>query len=93
MDSFTLIRRPQPPKREEPGATQCRLAPHTGITADVLDILASDDRNLVFTALMAVSNNGAHVTSDETDEAEATLHRVTLPDGSLHERLNNVRMI
>jgi hypothetical protein len=56
----------------------------------VLDILSSDDGKLVFTAIMALSCNGARVTSDETEETEATVHIVTLPDGSVHERPVNV---
>jgi len=48
---------------------------------------------MVFTALMALSRNGARVTSDETEDTDATLHRITLPDGSVHERTDNVRTL
>jgi hypothetical protein len=56
----------------------------------LLDILSSEDHELVFTALLALSMNGAHCTSDATAETDATLHRVTLPNGSVHERPDNV---
>jgi hypothetical protein len=59
----------------------------------LLDILSSEDGGLVFTALMALSRNGAQVTSDETNDTGATLHRITLPDGSVHERPDNVRTL
>jgi len=59
----------------------------------LLDILSSEDKRTVFIALMALSRNGAHVTSNETDEADATLHIVTLPDGSVHQRPDNVRTL
>ena len=57
----------------------------------LLDILSSEDRRMVFTAVLALSSNGCLVTSDETETTEATLHRVTLPDGSVHERPDNLR--
>jgi hypothetical protein len=56
----------------------------------LLDILSSEDKRMVFTALMALARNGVHTTSNETEEADATLHIVTLPDGSVHERPDNV---
>jgi hypothetical protein len=56
----------------------------------LLDILSSEDGRMVFTALMALSRNGARVTSDETEDTDATLHRITLRDGSVHERPDNV---
>jgi hypothetical protein len=59
----------------------------------LLDVLSSEDRRMVFTALMALSRNGARVTSDETEDTDATLHRITLPDGSVHERTDNVRTL
>ena len=55
----------------------------------LLDILSSEDGGLAFTALRALTANGAHVTSDETEETDATVHIVTLPDGSVHERRIN----
>jgi len=68
--------------------TDWRLTPES--LPMLLDILSSEDRQMVFTALLALSKNGAHCTSDQTDETDATLHRVTLPDGSVHERPDNV---
>jgi len=71
--------------------TDWRLTPES--LPILLDILSSEDGRLVFTALMALSRNGAQVTSDETEETEATLHRITLPDGSVHERSDNVKRL
>ncbi len=71
--------------------TDWRLTPES--LPMLLDILSSEDREMVFTALMALSMNGALVTSDETEETDATLHRITLPDGSVHERPDNIRKI
>jgi len=68
--------------------TDWRLTPES--LPMLLDILSSEDKRMVFTALMALSRNGAHVSSDETEDTEATLHRITLPDGSVHERPDNV---
>jgi hypothetical protein len=59
----------------------------------LLDILSSEDGRLVFTALMALSRNGAQLSSDETETTDATMHRITLPDGSVHERPDNVRAV
>jgi hypothetical protein len=56
-----------------------------------VDILSSEDGRLVFTALMALSRNGAQLSSDETEESDATLHRITLPDGSVQKRPVNTR--
>src|SRR5664280_286969 len=64
--------------------TDYRLTPES--LPMLLDILSSEDGRMVFTALLALSSNGAHLASDETEDTEATLHRVTLPDGSVHER-------
>ncbi len=69
--------------------TDFRLTPES--LPMLLDILSSEDPEMVLTALMALSMNGARVTSDETEQAHATLHRVILPDGSIHERPDNVR--
>jgi hypothetical protein len=68
--------------------TDWRLTPESLPT--LLDILSSEDRHMVFTALLALSKNGADCASNETEETDATLHRVTLPDGSVHERPDNV---
>jgi hypothetical protein len=74
-----------------------RLRPDWRLTPEslpmLLDILPGEDRDLVFTALMALSLNGAHVSSDETEETDATLHRIMLPDGSVHERPDNIRTL
>ena len=51
----------------------------------LLDILSSEDWGMAFTALYALSMNGAQVRSDETTTTEATVFRVKLPDGSVHE--------
>jgi hypothetical protein len=59
----------------------------------LLVILSSEDGRIVFTALMALSRNGAPLSSDETEESDATLHRITLPDGSVHERPVNARTL
>lgn len=67
--------------------TDWRLTPES--LPMLLDILSSEDGRLVFTALMALSRNGAQLSSDETEESDATLHRITLPDGSVHERPDN----
>jgi hypothetical protein len=64
--------------------TDYRLTPES--LPMLFDILSSEDRGMVFTALMALSSNGAHLASDETEDTDATLHRITLPDGSVHER-------
>jgi hypothetical protein len=69
--------------------TDWRLTPES--LPMLLDILPSEDPAMVFTALLALSSNGAHVTSDETEERDATVHIVTLPDGSVHERPDNVK--
>ena len=71
-----------------------RLRPDWRLTPEslpmLLDILSSEDRSMVFNALLALSMNGAQCSSDETGETEATLHRITLPDGSVHERPDRV---
>jgi hypothetical protein len=64
--------------------TDYRLTPQS--LPMLLGILSSEDRAMGLIALMALSSNGAHVTSNETEETDATLLRVTLPDGSVHER-------
>jgi hypothetical protein len=56
----------------------------------LLDILSSEDQGAVFTALVALTSNGAEVTSGESDLG-ATIHRITLPDGSVHERVDNAQ--
>jgi hypothetical protein len=71
--------------------TDWRLTPES--LPMLLDILASEDRKMVFTALMALSRNGAQLSSDETEETDATLHRITLPDGSVHERPDDIRTL
>jgi hypothetical protein len=50
-----------------------------------LDLLSSENFSLAFTALLALRANGVQMTSDETEETDATVHIVTLPDGSVHE--------
>lgn len=52
----------------------------------LLDILSSEHGRQVYVALRALSSDGAQVTSDETEASDATLLRITLPDGSVHER-------
>jgi hypothetical protein len=64
--------------------TDWRLTPES--LPMLLDILSSDDRSMVFNASLALSLNGAQFTSDETEEADATVQWITLPDGSVHER-------
>jgi hypothetical protein len=71
--------------------TDWRLTPES--LPMLLDILSSEDGRLVFTALMALSRNGAQLSSDETETTDATMHRITLPDGSVHERPDNVRAL
>jgi hypothetical protein len=71
--------------------TDWRLTPES--LPMLLDILSSEDGRLVFTALMALSRNGAQLSSDETETTDATVHRITLPDGSVHERPDNVRAL
>jgi hypothetical protein len=68
--------------------TDLRLTPES--LPMLLDILSSEDRSMVFNALLALSLNGAQCASDETEETDATLHRITLPDGSVHERPDSV---
>jgi hypothetical protein len=68
--------------------TDWRLTPES--LPMLLDILSSEDRSMVFNALLALSINGAQCASDETEEQDATLHRITLPDGSVHERPDHV---
>jgi hypothetical protein len=69
--------------------TDWRLTPES--LPMLLDILSSEDGRLVFTALLALSLNGADVTSNETEGTDATMTVVTLPDGSVHERPHNAR--
>lgn len=71
--------------------TDWRLTP--GSLSMLLDILSSEDGKQVYVALRALSSNGAQVTSDETEESDATLLRITLPDGSLHQRPVNARAL
>src|ERR1700722_6808614 len=71
--------------------TDWRLTPES--LPMLLDILSSEDQEMVLTAILALSSNGAQISSDETDEVDGTLHRITLPDGSVHERLDNVRTL
>jgi hypothetical protein len=84
MGPLTLFGRSESPQCEEPISSQNRLTTPESRPM-LIDILSSGDRSLVFTA-MALSKNGAQVTSDETEETDATVHRITLPDGSAHER-------
>jgi hypothetical protein len=51
----------------------------------LLDILSSEDWGMAFTARHALSMNGAQIRSDETMTTEATVFRVKLLDGSVHE--------
>jgi hypothetical protein len=82
-----------PPKSWNP----FRLRPDYRLTPRslpmLLDILSSEDWGLAFTALYALSMNGAQVRSDETTTTEGTVFRVKLPDGSVHERRINASPI
>ena len=49
-----------------------------------LDFLSSENFGLAFTALLALRANDVQMSSDETEETDATVHIVTLPDGSVH---------
>ena len=69
--------------------TDWRLTPES--LPMLLEFLSSDDGRIVFTTMIALSANGALCLSDETEDTDATVHRVTLPDGSVHERPSNVR--
>jgi len=71
--------------------TDWRLTPES--LPMLFDILSSEDGRLAFTALMALSRNGAQLSSDETEETDATLTRITLPDGSVHERPVDARTL
>jgi hypothetical protein len=71
-------------KNRVPLRTDWRLTPES--LPMLLDILSSEDRSMAFNALLALSMNGTRCSSDETEETDATLHRITLPDGSIHER-------
>jgi len=68
--------------------TDWRLTPES--LPMLLDILSSDDGRMVLTAIRALSFNGAQCASDETEDSDATVHIVTLPDGSIHERPDNM---
>jgi hypothetical protein len=59
----------------------------------LLAILSSEDGRLAFTALMALSRKGAQLSSDETEETDATLHRITPLDGSVHQHPVNARTL
>jgi hypothetical protein len=50
-----------------------------------LEFLSSEKFGLAFTALLALRANGVQMANDETEETDATMHIVTLPDGSVHE--------
>jgi hypothetical protein len=81
----------RPPKTKNP----FRLRPDYRLTPEslpmLLDILSSEDWEMAFTALFALSMNGALITTDKTETTESTLRRVTLPDGSVHECPINAR--
>jgi hypothetical protein len=50
-----------------------------------LDFLSSENFGLAFSTLLALRANGVQMSSDKTEETDATVHIVTLPDGSLHK--------
>lgn len=54
-----------------------------------LEFLSSENSGLVLCAILALRANGIQITSDETEETDATVHIVTLQDGSVHERRIN----
>jgi hypothetical protein len=78
-------RNERPPKSKNP----FRLRPDYRLTPEslpvLLDILSSEDWGMAFTALFALSMDGAQITSDKTDTTDATVFGVTLPDGIVHE--------
>ena len=52
----------------------------------LLDVVSSQDQRMAETALFALMANGAQIAHDETETSDATLYRITLPDGSVHEQ-------
>jgi hypothetical protein len=78
------------PKRGPSVKNLVRLRDDWRLTPDslplLLDLLSSDDLQTSTTAFVALVGNGAEIGHDETETTDATLYRITLPDGSDHER-------
>ena len=56
-----------------------------------MDLLSEENLEIVNVALNGLNMNHARVDHDETETHALHKYRVTLPDGSVYERTNNVR--
>jgi hypothetical protein len=59
-----------------------RLAPEA--LPFVVELLLTNDAELVLTASLALQYNGGHIESDATEDRDPTYYRVTFPDGTVH---------
>lgn len=57
----------------------------------LVDLLSEENLEIVNVALNGLNMNHARVDHDETETHALHKYRVTLPDGSVYERTNNVR--
>jgi hypothetical protein len=57
----------------------------------LLDIVSSEELHMTFMATFVLRLNGAVLRHNETESTDATLHWITLSDGSEHERPINLR--
>ena len=67
--------------------TDFRLTPES--LPWLLDLVSSADEKTVQSTLFALTVNRSEVAHDETDTSPVTTYTITLPDGSVHERLAN----
>ena len=52
----------------------------------LVDLPSDENVDIATRALAGLSLNYARIEQDETDDQPLTMYRVTLPDGSVHER-------
>lgn len=69
--------------------TDFRLTPES--LPWLLDLVSSTDQQTVQSTLFALTVNRSEIAHDETETSDATTYTITLPDGSVHRRPNNIR--